>query len=114
VVTSASPALLHARLTGAGLRIPPVVITAVDVEHGKPAPDGYLQAARRLGVPIAECVVFEDSPTGVSAGLAAGAGHVIGVGQRAVGTGAGPIVRDLRDSQWDGRILQLPAQSLLS
>jgi pseudouridine-5'-monophosphatase len=39
----------------------------------KPAPDIYLEAARRLGVPAAECVVFEDAPAGVAAGKAAGA-----------------------------------------
>lgn len=32
-----------------------------EVQHGKPAPDFFLEAARRLGVPRADCVVFEDS-----------------------------------------------------
>jgi len=39
----------------------------------KPDPDPYLEAARRLGIDAAEAVVVEDSPTGVKAGLAAGA-----------------------------------------
>jgi HAD superfamily hydrolase (TIGR01509 family) len=43
-----------------------------EVEHVKPAPDAYLEAARRLGVDPANCVVLEDSPTGVRAGEAAG------------------------------------------
>jgi beta-phosphoglucomutase-like phosphatase (HAD superfamily) len=38
----------------------------------KPAPDLFLLAARRLGVPAASCVVFEDSPNGLRAAKAAG------------------------------------------
>ncbi|MBI5133427.1 MAG: HAD family phosphatase [Thaumarchaeota archaeon] len=45
---------------------------------GKPAPDGYLEAARRLNVPIGNCLVFEDSSSGIVAGKKAGA-HVVGV-----------------------------------
>jgi HAD superfamily hydrolase (TIGR01509 family) len=43
-----------------------------DVKHGKPAPDLYLLAARTFGADPAACVVIEDSPTGVAAGVAAG------------------------------------------
>lgn len=43
-----------------------------DVEQGKPAPDIYLLAARRFGARPEHCVVVEDSPTGIAAGLAAG------------------------------------------
>lgn len=43
-----------------------------DVEHGKPDPEIYLLVARELGVEPSECLVIEDSPTGVKAGLAAG------------------------------------------
>ena len=49
-----------------------LTISRADVENGKPAPDGYLLAASRLGVPPASCVVVEDSPLGSRAGLAAG------------------------------------------
>jgi HAD superfamily hydrolase (TIGR01509 family) len=49
-----------------------VVCTSSDVAHPKPAPDVYLLAAERLGVPPAQCLVLEDSPTGVRAALAAG------------------------------------------
>jgi len=42
------------------------------VERGKPAPDIFLQASVRLGVPAAHCLVFEDSPVGVAAARAAG------------------------------------------
>ena len=49
-----------------------VVVTAEDVTVGKPDPEGYLAAARRLHAPPAACVVFEDAPAGVAAAKAAG------------------------------------------
>ena len=48
------------------------------VERGKPAPDIYLHAAARLGVPVAECVILEDSEVGATGALASGA-RVIGL-----------------------------------
>jgi HAD superfamily hydrolase (TIGR01509 family) len=48
------------------------VVTSSDVAHAKPAPDLYLLAAQRLGVPPAECVALEDSEFGVRAATAAG------------------------------------------
>lgn len=50
----------------------PVVVTADDVEHGKPAPDMFLLAAERMGVPPALCLVFEDAEPGMRAAEAAG------------------------------------------
>jgi len=52
------------------------VVCAEDYLHGKPAPDPFLEAAKRLGVPPCDCVVFEDSPTGIEAAEAAGMAHV--------------------------------------
>jgi HAD superfamily hydrolase (TIGR01509 family) len=49
-----------------------VVVSGDEVEHGKPAPDMFLLAASRLGVEPGACVVIEDSPPGVQAGIAAG------------------------------------------
>ncbi len=49
-----------------------VIATRDDVEHGKPDPEIDLLVARELGVPPEECLIFEDSPAGVAAGLAAG------------------------------------------
>ncbi len=49
------------------------VLTAEDVDNGKPAPDVYLLAAKRLGVETAELLVLEDSVTGSRAAAAAGA-----------------------------------------
>ncbi len=48
------------------------IVCAEDYQRGKPFPDPFLEAARRLGVPPADCVVFEDSPAGVAAAAAAG------------------------------------------
>jgi HAD superfamily hydrolase (TIGR01509 family) len=48
------------------------VITPEDVEHGKPAPDMFLLAAERMGVPPRKCLVFEDAEPGMRAAEAAG------------------------------------------
>ena len=48
-----------------------------ELKEGKPAPDIFLLAARRLGVDPAECLVFEDAPTGTEAALAAGMSVVV-------------------------------------
>lgn len=55
-----------------------VIITGDEVAHSKPNPEGYLTAARSIGVDPKRCVVFEDSLQGVKAGKAAGA-FVVGV-----------------------------------
>ncbi|OEJ27788.1 phosphatase [Streptomyces agglomeratus] len=71
VVTSATRRLAEARLAEAGIR-PKAMIAADDITRGKPDPEPYLLAARRLGVDPARCVVFEDAPAGLQAGRAAG------------------------------------------
>jgi putative hydrolase of the HAD superfamily len=48
------------------------VVTREQVAKPKPAPDIYLEAARRLGVPVERCIAIEDSPVGMEAVLAAG------------------------------------------
>jgi HAD superfamily hydrolase (TIGR01509 family) len=59
-------------LTGLLPRFEGRMYSADDVTHGKPAPDLFLHAARHCGVAPSACVVIEDSPTGVIAGIAAG------------------------------------------
>jgi beta-phosphoglucomutase len=49
------------------------VVTGLDIEHRKPAPDIFLKAAEKLDVDPAECLVVEDAISGVAAGKAAGA-----------------------------------------
>ena len=56
----------------------PVVVSGIEVRRPKPFPDIYLKAASQLGVPPSNCVVFEDSPTGVEAARAAGM-RIVGV-----------------------------------
>lgn len=72
VVTSAIRRIALTRLAIVGLPAPSLLVAADDVSAGKPAPDGYLQAARLLQIPPHRCVVFEDTPAGVQAGRAAG------------------------------------------
>ena len=98
VVTSCSPALAAARFAAAGLPAPRVLVTTEHVSRGKPDPEGYLLAAARLGASPGDCVVLEDAPAGVAAGLAAGM-HVIAVltsHGRAELQGAHAFVADLR------------------
>ncbi|CAK9014523.1 unnamed protein product [Durusdinium trenchii] len=49
------------------------VVTGDEVKNGKPAPDIFQEAARRLGKNASKCVVFEDSPLGIRGAQAAGA-----------------------------------------
>ncbi|MFD0471321.1 HAD-IA family hydrolase [Nonomuraea thailandensis] len=49
-----------------------LVIANEDTERGKPWPDPYLEAARRLGAEPSRCVAIEDSPAGIAAARAAG------------------------------------------
>jgi len=108
VVTSASAALAEARLRGAGLPVPAVLISGDDVAAGKPAPDGYLAAAAALGVAPAAVAVVEDSEAGLRAGAAAAPGLLVGVGPQAAAAGlADVVVADLGPLAWrDGAGLE--------
>ncbi len=72
-VTSGERDLMTRRLSAAQLPIPETIICAEDVAVGKPSPEGYLLAAAALGLPAKHCVVVEDAPAGIAAGVAAGA-----------------------------------------
>lgn len=72
IVTSGTRSVAESRLRRVGLPIPPVMVTAEDVSHGKPHPEGYLAGAAALGVPPGQCVVVEDTPPGIEAAHAAG------------------------------------------
>lgn len=96
IVTSANIALMTARMDAAGLSIPERTITAESVTASKPHPEGFLKAAALLGVDPADCVVFEDSPAGIQAGLAAGM-TVIGVGPHAPANDPTYAVDDLTE-----------------
>ena len=72
IVTSGGRRLAEARLRAAGLPRPEVLVSVDSVSRGKPDPEPYLFAARRLGVAPGRCIVFEDAPAGIAAGKAAG------------------------------------------
>jgi sugar-phosphatase len=101
IVTSATGRLALERLRVAGLPAPERMISAEMVERGKPDPEPYRRGAELIHSPAAECLVVEDAPSGVGAGVAAGC-RVLGV----LGThqedelraaGASWIVRSLED-----------------
>ncbi len=78
IVTSATKRLLLGRLEAAGLPIPSRFICADMVERGKPDPEPYRRGAELLGLKPEDCIVVEDAPSGVGAGIAAGC-RVLGV-----------------------------------
>jgi HAD superfamily hydrolase (TIGR01509 family) len=53
------------------------IVTAEDYQRGKPSPDPFLEAALRLDVPPEQCLVFEDTATGIAAATAAGMQSVL-------------------------------------
>jgi mannitol-1-/sugar-/sorbitol-6-phosphatase len=72
IVTSGVRAVATLRIRHTGLPTPDVLICADEISNGKPDPEGYLTAARRLGVAPEACIVIEDTPAGVDAARAAG------------------------------------------
>ncbi|MFE9681440.1 HAD family hydrolase [Streptomyces sp. NPDC006285] len=100
IVTSADVALCAARMAAAGLSLPELRITAESVGASKPDPEGFLKGAAELGVAPEDCVVFEDSGAGISAGRSAGM-RVVGVGPRAGFHRPDVVVRDLRGVRVD-------------
>jgi len=78
IVTSATRRLLLGRLEAAGLPIPERIISGDMVERGKPDPEPYRRGAALLDLRPEDCIVVEDAPSGVGAGVAAGC-RVLGV-----------------------------------
>ncbi|HEY1160693.1 MAG TPA: HAD-IA family hydrolase [Terracidiphilus sp.] len=72
VVTSATERLVRERLASSGIPVPKQLIAAESVTQGKPHPEAFLAGAALLGFAPEECVVIEDSSSGVQAGRAAG------------------------------------------
>ncbi|OCF54424.1 phosphatase [Kwoniella mangroviensis CBS 10435] len=75
VATSGAKTYCHGCLNRTGITIPKVCVTADDARllRGKPFPDPFLLAASDLGIAPTRAVVFEDSPSGIKAGVASGA-----------------------------------------
>ncbi|MFI6029098.1 HAD family hydrolase [Amycolatopsis magusensis] len=73
IASSSPPVLIQAFLEATGLRdLVRVALSSEQVDAGKPAPDVYLEAARRLGVDAAECAAVEDTTNGLKSAMAAG------------------------------------------
>src|SRR5207249_7806551 len=115
IVTSCSRDLARLRLGSVGVPVPDVMIVAEDAKRGKPAPDGYLFGAERLGYAPSDCIVFEDAPAGVASARAAGA-RVVGVTTTHAAAdlpGADATIADFRGidirPQQDDFVLTIPA-----
>jgi sugar-phosphatase len=108
IVTSANPNLARARLLAAGIPVPAELVTAWDVQRGKPDPEPYLLGAQKLGFDITDCVVFEDAASGIQAGLEAGAGLLVGVTKHALDTKADLVVKSLRGITLQDGELSIP------
>jgi sugar-phosphatase len=102
VVTSGNRGLAAARIAAAGLPVPRFMVTSDDVRRGKPDPEGYALALRRLGVPPRLAIVLEDSATGIAAARAAGVETIVGVGAWTLNEGVTAAVGDLRAVRWQG------------
>ncbi|MGV9273222.1 HAD family hydrolase [Streptomyces griseosporeus] len=72
LVTSNYEHRVRGRFLRTGLPVPELIVDAAAVEEGKPSPVPYLRAAARLGAEPEDCLVVEDAPSGVRAGLRAG------------------------------------------
>jgi len=78
-LVSASPrVIVDAVLTGMTEKYFAKSVASGDIERTKPFPDPYLHAAKLLGVDIQNCIIFEDSPTGLTAARASGA-FIVGI-----------------------------------
>jgi sugar-phosphatase len=73
IVTSCTRRLALVRLRAAGLPLPGTLVTATDIEQGKPHPEPYQKGAAGLGFVPQQCIVFEDALAGIASGKAAGA-----------------------------------------
>ena len=107
VASSSDPERIRMTLRWAGLDgyFGDNIFSGLEVAHGKPAPDLFLHAARRMGFAPGDCVVIEDSVAGVAAGVAAGmrvigftggAHSDLGHAARLVATGASSIITEMR------------------
>jgi sugar-phosphatase len=92
IVTSATRRLLLARLAAAGLPVPERLISGDMVVRGKPDPEPYRRGAELLRLTPGDCIVVEDAPSGVGAGVAAGC--------RVLGVLSTHEVEELREATW--------------
>jgi len=106
IVTSATRRLMFGRLAAAGLPVPPQIIAGDMVERGKPDPEPYRRGAELLDLAPADCIVVEDAPSGVGAGIAAGC-RVLAV----LGT---HDASELQDATWIAQSLHAVQVSIMA
>jgi HAD superfamily hydrolase (TIGR01509 family) len=107
VATSSTKTFAHRALQIVGvLEHLDFVVTAEEVGRGKPHPDIYIEAAKRMGVPIESMLVLEDSENGTRAGVSAGA-YVISVPNRHTADGDFQGAKWIADSLLDPAIQRL-------
>jgi HAD superfamily hydrolase (TIGR01509 family) len=107
VATSSTKGFAHKALAKVGiLQQLDFVVTAEEVTRGKPYPDIYVEAAKRMQKPIERMLVLEDSETGTKAGVSAGA-YVISVPNRHTSNGIFHGAKWIAESLKDDRIFQL-------
>jgi len=106
VATSSTQSFAKKALTIVGMldRVD-FVITAQEVPQGKPHPDIYLEAAKRMAVAVERMLVLEDSPTGTKAGVSAGA-YVVSVPNEHTRHGSFEGCRWIADTLHDKRIYE--------
>lgn len=94
VASSADPVKIKTNLREIGISPGTfhAIVSGLDIEHKKPAPDIFLKAAELLGVRIQNCLVVEDAVSGVEAGNAAGA--------RVLALTTSFSAKDLDDADW--------------
>ncbi|WP_373235868.1 HAD-IA family hydrolase [Cohaesibacter celericrescens] len=71
IVTSGTQPIARPRIKAAGIPMPDVLVTANEIKKGKPDPEPYLLGAAQIKIDPQKCIVFEDAPAGITAGLAA-------------------------------------------
>ena len=120
IVTSATRRLMVGRLRAAALPEPEKLIAGDDVVNGKPHPEPYQKGAGLLGFNPQECIVIEDAPSGVGAGVAAGS-RVLGVlgthtADQLYAAGAEWVVGSLADVKvtLEGDVLRIDLASIAS
>lgn len=116
IVTSAWRRLAEARVLAAGLPLPNVIVPVDEICNGKPHPEGFLQAAERLGVAPKDCLVFEDTQPGIEAGMSAGMQVVaLLTTVPAQHLKHRPLIRDFRDVriQIDGECIRLELRAVI-
>jgi mannitol-1-/sugar-/sorbitol-6-phosphatase len=118
IVTSGIRSVAEFRLRLVGIPIPRVMVCGDEITRGKPDPEGYLQAAKRLGRFSGECLVIEDASPGITAAHAAGMQviAVAGTYQPEELTSADAVVGKLTDLsvRHDSNDLYVSAKSLFA